>query len=147
MAVILQNQGYSGAPRRPRRGGGLWRRLGGAALTAMLALAALVALPGVSQASPTASEASEVYVAVGGSTPELQAVDSTTGDVIDTVALAGSASSLAEYDTSGSAPSQVLAVESGGLQEVNPSKGTASSVLTLSGTPSAVAIANVSPTI
>ncbi len=148
MAEILQNQGYSGAPRRPRRGDGLWRHLGGAALTAMLALAALVALPGVSQASPTASQASEVYVAVGtGSSAELQAVDSTTGDVIDTVALAGSASSLAEYDTSGSAPSQVVAVESGGLQEVSPSKGTASSVLTLSGTPSAVAIANVSPTI
>jgi RHS repeat-associated protein len=147
MAVILPNQGHSGAPRRSNRGGRLGRRLGGAALTAMLALAALVALPSVSQATPKASQASEVYVAVGGSTPEVQAVDSTTGGVIDTVALAGSASSLAEYDTSGSAPSQVVAVESGGLQEVSPSKGTASSVLSLSGTPSAVAIANVSPTI
>jgi RHS repeat-associated protein len=97
-------------------------------------------------ATPSASQASEVYVAVA-SPPELEVIDSTSGaEVGSAVSLAHTPTAVAEFTTSGSASSQAVVAEDNALQEVNPRTETASSAISLSAAPSAIAVGDVSTT-
>jgi DNA-binding beta-propeller fold protein YncE len=106
-----------------------------------------VILPAViASATPSAAQASEVYVAIG-SPAELEVIDSTNGaEIGSAISLAHTPTAVAEFTASGSASSQALVAEDNAVQEVNPITETASSAVSLSSAPSAIAVGDVTTT-
>ncbi|MGH9172051.1 MAG: YncE family protein, partial [Acidimicrobiales bacterium] len=132
-------------------------------LTALLAgslLAGLMALipAAVAGAASTSSEASEAFVAVGGSSPELEAVDTTSGSLVGSpVALSYVPTGVVEYASSPHAVPEIVEVvvaegsssEEASVQAVDPTTETSSAAVCLlsdcaDAAPGQVAAADVS---
>jgi RHS repeat-associated protein len=99
-------------------------------------------------ASPAPAQASELFVAVDpSSTPELEVIDSTTGSEVGLpIPLADQATGIAEYAQPRTSATQVAVAEDDVFQVVDPSTEGVSTANTLPAAPSAVVVADVSPT-
>ena len=92
----------------------------------------MIAVPATSAQAATGSQASEVYVATGGSTPELEVIDSTSGAEIGSpVPLSDTPTAIADYTRKRSAASEVVVAEDDAFQEVDPATETASTAISL----------------
>jgi YD repeat-containing protein len=99
------------------------------------------ALP--ASAAPRASQATEVYVAIG-SPAELEIIDSTSGQEVGSpIALSHTPTALAYWYRLRSQPTEVLVAEDNAFQEINPATGAATAPISLSAAPSAITVADV----
>jgi hypothetical protein len=95
-------------------------------LSPALVLSGLVAFPSpVSATGPTSPLAAETFVAVG-SPPEIETVDAASGAVISTASLSYAPALLSMWTPPGTGDPEVVALESGYVQELDPMTGVVS---------------------